>query len=95
MYSHVLDVNYFLSSFRLERKTVKRKRVLATLKVLGNVLVQLTEDISPEEADRLIPEEVCIVCYETISSVLGYSSKLVFLFRFFCKLLQHTWKCPI
>ncbi|CAA3013942.1 callose synthase 9 [Olea europaea subsp. europaea] len=42
----------------LERKTVKRKRVLATLKVLGNVLVQLTEDISPEEADRLIPEEL-------------------------------------
>lgn len=42
----------------LERKTVKRKRVLATLKVLGNVLVQLTEDIPPEEADRLIPEEL-------------------------------------
>ncbi|KAK6144004.1 hypothetical protein DH2020_020824 [Rehmannia glutinosa] len=42
----------------LERKTVKRKRVLATLKVLGNVLEQLTKDVSPEEAERLIPEEL-------------------------------------
>ncbi|KAL3620450.1 Callose synthase 9 [Castilleja foliolosa] len=42
----------------LERKTVKRKRVLATLKVLGNVLEQLTKEVSPEEADRLIPEEL-------------------------------------
>ncbi|KAK4380701.1 hypothetical protein RND71_002563 [Anisodus tanguticus] len=42
----------------LERKTVKRKKVLATLKVLGNVLEQLTKEVSPEEADRLIPEEL-------------------------------------
>ncbi|KAL6499585.1 Callose synthase 9 [Orobanche gracilis] len=42
----------------LERKTVKRKRVLATLKVLGNVLEQLTKEVSPEEAERLIPEEL-------------------------------------
>lgn len=37
---------------------MKRKKVLATLKVLGNVLVQLTKDVSAEEAERLIPEEV-------------------------------------
>ncbi|KAH6814902.1 glucan synthase-like 10 [Perilla frutescens var. frutescens] len=42
----------------LERKTVKRKRVLATLRVLGNVLEQLTKDVSAEEAERLIPEEL-------------------------------------
>ncbi|PHT93723.1 Callose synthase 9 [Capsicum annuum] len=42
----------------LERKTVQRKRVLGTLKVLGNVLEQLTKEVSPEEADRLIPEEL-------------------------------------
>ncbi|CAK9174101.1 unnamed protein product [Ilex paraguariensis] len=42
----------------LERKTVKRKRVFATLKVLGSVLEQLTEEVSPEEAEKLIPEEV-------------------------------------
>ncbi|KAK4736431.1 hypothetical protein R3W88_000128 [Solanum pinnatisectum] len=42
----------------LERKTVQRKKVLATLKVLGNVLEQLTKEVSPEEADRLIPEEL-------------------------------------
>ncbi|KAL0437255.1 UNVERIFIED_CONTAM: Callose synthase 9 [Sesamum radiatum] len=42
----------------LEHTTVKRKRVLATLKVLGNVLEQLTKDVSPEEADRLIPDEI-------------------------------------
>ncbi|XP_073060103.1 callose synthase 9-like isoform X2 [Primulina eburnea] len=41
----------------LERKTLKRKRVLATLKVLGHVLEQLTNEVSPEEAERLIPEE--------------------------------------
>jgi len=33
---------------RLERKTVKRKRVFATLKVLGSVLGQLTDEL-PEE----------------------------------------------
>lgn len=48
---------FFLKN-RLERKTVQRKKVLATLKVLGNVLEQLTKEVSPEEADQLIPEEV-------------------------------------
>ncbi|KAL3519146.1 hypothetical protein ACH5RR_021735, partial [Cinchona calisaya] len=42
----------------LERKAVKRKRVSATLKVLGTVLLQLTKEVSPEEAARLIPEEL-------------------------------------
>lgn len=42
----------------LERKTVKRKKVFATLKVLGTVLEQLMKEISPEEAERLIPEEM-------------------------------------
>ncbi|KAJ9549228.1 hypothetical protein OSB04_021771 [Centaurea solstitialis] len=42
----------------LERKTVKRKRVFATLKVLGTVLEQLTKEVSPEEAEGLIPEEL-------------------------------------
>ncbi|KAL9661420.1 hypothetical protein QQ045_026244 [Rhodiola kirilowii] len=42
----------------LERKTVRRKRVFAVLKVLGSVLDQLSKDISPEEADQLIPAEL-------------------------------------
>ncbi|PSR90233.1 Callose synthase [Actinidia chinensis var. chinensis] len=42
----------------LERKTVKRKRVFATLKVLGTVLVELTKEVSPEDAERLIPDEL-------------------------------------
>ncbi|KAI4307526.1 hypothetical protein L6164_030703 [Bauhinia variegata] len=37
----------------LERKTVKRKRVFATLKVLGTVLEQLTKEI-PEELKRVM-----------------------------------------
>lgn len=37
---------------------MKRKRVLGTLRVLGHVLEQLTRDVSAEEAERLIPEEV-------------------------------------
>lgn len=37
---------------------MKRKRVLATLRVIGNVLGQLTKDVSAEEAQSLIPEEV-------------------------------------
>ncbi|XP_028076538.1 callose synthase 9 isoform X1 [Camellia sinensis] len=42
----------------LERKTVKRKRVFATLKVLGTVLEELTKEVSPEDAERLISEEL-------------------------------------
>ncbi|XP_017218249.1 callose synthase 9 isoform X1 [Daucus carota subsp. sativus] len=42
----------------LERKTVKRKRVFATLKVLGTVLEQLSKEVSSEDADRLIPDEL-------------------------------------
>ncbi|XP_052184832.1 callose synthase 9 isoform X2 [Diospyros lotus] len=42
----------------LERKTVKRKRVFATLKVLGTVLEELTKEVSPEDAKRLIPDEL-------------------------------------
>lgn len=38
----------FAAEYRLERKTVKRKRVFATLKVLGTVLEQLSEEIPDE-----------------------------------------------
>lgn len=37
---------------------MKRKRVFATLKVIGTVLEQLTKEASLDDADRLIPEEV-------------------------------------
>ncbi|KAK7343239.1 hypothetical protein VNO77_11833 [Canavalia gladiata] len=40
----------------LERKTLKRKRVFATLKVLGTVLKQLSEEI-PDELKRLIDSD--------------------------------------
>ncbi|XP_011037937.1 PREDICTED: callose synthase 9 [Populus euphratica] len=40
----------------LERKTVKRKRVFATLKVLGSVLGQLTDEV-PEELKRMIESD--------------------------------------
>ncbi|KAL4579726.1 hypothetical protein LXL04_015889 [Taraxacum kok-saghyz] len=42
----------------LERKTMQRKRVFATLKVLGTVLEQLAKEVSPEEAERLIPQDL-------------------------------------
>ncbi|KAL9407348.1 hypothetical protein Peur_004320 [Populus x canadensis] len=40
----------------LERKTVKRKRVFATLKVLGSVLGQLTDEL-PEALKRMIESD--------------------------------------
>lgn len=42
----------------LERKTVKRKKVLATLKVLGTVVEELTKEMAPEDAEKLISEEM-------------------------------------
>ncbi|KAL9265167.1 Callose synthase 9-like protein [Drosera capensis] len=42
----------------LERKTKKRKKVFATLKVLGDVLEQMMNEVSPEDADRLMSEEL-------------------------------------
>uniref|UniRef100_A0A1D1Z005 1,3-beta-glucan synthase n=1 Tax=Anthurium amnicola TaxID=1678845 RepID=A0A1D1Z005_9ARAE len=42
----------------LERKTLKRKKVFATLKVLGTVVEELTKEISPEQAKELITEEM-------------------------------------
>ncbi|XP_039128292.1 glutathione S-transferase T1-like [Dioscorea cayenensis subsp. rotundata] len=41
----------------LEDKTLKRKKVFATLKVLGTVVEELTKEIAPEDADKLISEE--------------------------------------
>ncbi|KDP44403.1 hypothetical protein JCGZ_19418 [Jatropha curcas] len=43
----------------LERKTVKRKRVFATLRVLGSVLEQLTKEI-PEELKRVIESDAAM-----------------------------------
>lgn len=48
----------FTGNLELERKTKKRKRIFATLKVLGEVLEQMTQEVSPEEAETLIPEEL-------------------------------------
>lgn len=42
----------------LEHTIVKRKKVFATLKVLGTVLEELAMQFSPEDAERLIPEEL-------------------------------------
>ncbi|KAF3783666.1 Callose synthase 9, partial [Nymphaea thermarum] len=39
-------------------ESLKRKRVLETLKVLGAVVEQLSKEVSPEDADKLIPEEL-------------------------------------
>ncbi|KAH7543621.1 hypothetical protein FEM48_Zijuj02G0203200 [Ziziphus jujuba var. spinosa] len=44
----------------LERKTVKRKRVFATLKVLGTVLQQLTQEI-PEELKRVMESDAAMI----------------------------------
>ncbi|BBH04333.1 glucan synthase-like 10 [Prunus dulcis] len=43
----------------LEKKTVKRKRVFATLRVLGTVLGQLTEEI-PEELKRVMESDAAM-----------------------------------
>ncbi|XP_062171494.1 callose synthase 9 [Alnus glutinosa] len=43
----------------LERKTVKRKRVFATLKVLGTVLEQLTKEI-PDELKRMMESDAAM-----------------------------------
>ncbi|KAJ4773866.1 glucan synthase-like 10 [Rhynchospora pubera] len=42
----------------LERKSILRKRVLATLRVLGTVVQDLTKEISPDAASDLISEEM-------------------------------------
>ena len=55
---------YFFSLYplfcdnRLERKTIRRKKIFATLKVLGTVVEELTEEMSPDSAEGLITEEV-------------------------------------
>ncbi|XP_051120821.1 callose synthase 9 [Andrographis paniculata] len=55
----LMESGVFSGNFgELESTRVKRKRVLATLKVLGHVLEQLTKEVSAEEAERLIPEEM-------------------------------------
>ncbi|GJN09286.1 hypothetical protein PR202_ga27282 [Eleusine coracana subsp. coracana] len=61
----------------LERKTLKRKKVLATLKVLWSVIEDLTKEISPEDAEKLISEETnngfCIIylfCFIQMKKVM-------------------------
>ncbi len=51
---------------RLERKTLKRKKVLATLKVLWSVIEEITREISPEDAEKLISEEVFVAHLDNI-----------------------------
>ncbi|RRT53433.1 hypothetical protein B296_00049864, partial [Ensete ventricosum] len=56
----------------LEKKTVKRKKVFATLRVLGSVLEDLTREIAPDDAAKIISEEVYIV-KAAISSLKCYT----------------------
>ncbi|XP_042386500.1 callose synthase 9-like [Zingiber officinale] len=42
----------------LERKTLKRKKVFATLRVLGTVLEELTREMAPDAVQNLISEEM-------------------------------------
>lgn len=54
------------TKIRLEKKTVKRKKVFATLRVLGTVLEDLTREIAPDDAAKIISEEVYIVFLRNI-----------------------------
>eukprot|EP00252_Welwitschia_mirabilis_P020487 TRINITY_DN5035_c0_g1_i1.p1 TRINITY_DN5035_c0_g1~~TRINITY_DN5035_c0_g1_i1.p1 ORF type:complete len:1905 (-),score=310.30 TRINITY_DN5035_c0_g1_i1:173-5887(-) len=42
----------------LEKRARNMKRVFATLKVLGDVVEELTKDVPPEQAEALIPEHL-------------------------------------
>ncbi|XP_074556851.1 callose synthase 9-like [Curcuma longa] len=42
----------------LEKKTLKRKKVFATLRVLGTVLEELTREMAPDATENLISEEM-------------------------------------
>ncbi|WOL05975.1 Callose synthase 9 [Canna indica] len=42
----------------LEKKTVKRKKVFATLRILGTVLEELTKEMATDDAEKLISEEM-------------------------------------
>lgn len=75
----------FLSAIylnRLERKTRKRKKVLATLKVLWSVIEDMTKEISPEDAKSLISEEVWILILGILLFVLDFR-KLEKIYLFF------------
>ncbi|XP_020223985.1 callose synthase 9-like [Cajanus cajan] len=52
-YAYFCPHQVFSSECRLERNTVKRKRVFATLKVLGTVLEQLSKEI-PDEVQAAV-----------------------------------------
>lgn len=43
---------------RLEKKTVRRMKVFATLRVLGTVLKEITREMAPHDGENLISEEV-------------------------------------
>ncbi|CAL0300447.1 unnamed protein product [Lupinus luteus] len=67
----------------LERKTVKRKRVFATLKVLGTVLEQLTKEIPDElkrvmESDSALTED--LIAYNIIPLDAPSSTNAIVLF---------------
>lgn len=47
-----------------------RKKVFATLKVLGTVLEELTKEISPEDAERLISDEVFYVLFNILLYII-------------------------
>ena len=59
---------------------MKRRRVFATLKVIGTVLEQLTQEVSPDDAERLIPDEVgslfLCICFSYDIKIMLQPSKL-------------------
>ncbi|OIV91208.1 hypothetical protein TanjilG_30430 [Lupinus angustifolius] len=67
----------------LERKTVKRKRVFATLKVLGTVLEQLTKEI-PDELKRVLESDSALtedlIAYNIIPLDAPSSTNAIVLF---------------
>lgn len=59
---------------------MRRRRVFATLKVIRMVLEQLTEEVSPDDAERSIPEEVgslfLCICFSYDIKIMLKPSKM-------------------
>lgn len=88
-------VNHEIVNFRLERKTVKRKRVFATLKVLGTVLEQLTKEIPDEVGYVLLCIFLIFVGMQTFNSSLAMFFLYFFLFEYMWDIKSRKWKSGI
>jgi hypothetical protein len=91
-----LFLNFILFfCFRLQRRSLEMKKVMATLRAIVEVMKSLSKDADPDGVGRLIIEEVHAFCTPTLDLTFKKTVQHIILFKTYLCILCNLCICHL